>query len=57
MKIPYIFLTILLTIEALYLEEMLLHDSFYDFDITIKPKTFEFAIMEPNEIGMQNDAS
>ena len=51
----YIFLD--LTIQALYLEQVLLDKSFYDFEHTMKPKISEFAIIEPDEIGVQKDDS
>ncbi|QHO23276.1 Ulp1 protease family, carboxy-terminal domain protein [Arachis hypogaea] len=42
---------------ALYLEGMLQHDSFYDFESTIRPKVSEFPILEALGIGRQRNDS
>ncbi|QHN96915.1 Ulp1 protease family, carboxy-terminal domain protein [Arachis hypogaea] len=42
---------------ALYLEGMLQHDSFYDFESTIRPKVSEFPMLEALGIGRQRNDS
>ncbi|XP_052108177.1 uncharacterized protein LOC107458437 [Arachis duranensis] len=42
---------------ALYLEGMLQHESFYDFESTIRPKVSEFPILEALGIGRQRNDS
>ena len=43
--------------QALYIEEMLQHDSFYDFHTTKKPLISKYKIVEPEQIDEQKDGS